>query len=117
VAVFDYRYILSFACPPGMACLTPYGLGDPDRGEFTRGADRRVVTSYFRLGLDCMHHGGPERFIMIFDSPLDGIHGVTLAPVMMGDLQYELTYLDGDLASAGTAEVIGLQWEDPGRRD
>jgi hypothetical protein len=116
VVVFDYRYVLSFFCPPGMACLTPYGLGDPDRGEFTRGADQRVVTSYFRLGLDCMHHGGPERFIMIFDNPLDGIHGVTLAPEMMGGMQYELTYLDENLASAGTSIVTDLQWADPGRQ-
>jgi hypothetical protein len=114
VAVFDYRYILSFACPPGMACLTPYGLGDPDRGEFTRGAGQRVVTSYFRLGLDCMHHGGPERFIMIFDAPLNGMYGVTLARVM-NEMQYELTYLDQDLDSAGTSEVVDLQWNDPGR--
>jgi hypothetical protein len=116
VVVFDYRYLLSFTCPPGMGCLTPYGLGDPDRGEFTRGADQRVVTDYFHLGLDCMHHGGPERFIMIFDDPLNGIYGVTLAPETMGDMQYELTYLDEDLASSGTSEVIDLQWSDPGRQ-
>lgn len=107
---------IAAATGPGMACLTPYGLGDPDRGEFTRGADQRVVTSYFHLGLDCMHHGGPERFIMIFDAPLDGLHGVTLAPMMMGGMQYELTYLDEDLASAGTEEVTDLQWADPGRQ-
>ncbi len=114
VVVFDYRYILSFLCPPGMACLTPYGLGDPDRGEFTRGADQRVVTNYFRLGLDCVHHGGPNRFIMIFDAPLNGVHGVTLAPQTPGGFQYDITYLDENLALSDTAEVTNLQWTDPG---
>jgi hypothetical protein len=114
VVVFDYRYILSFLCPPGMDCLTPYGLGDPERGEFTRGADQRVVTDYFRLGLACAHHGGPESFIMIFDTPLDGIHGVTLARRTIASSEYNLTYLDEHLALAATAEVTDLHWNDPG---
>jgi hypothetical protein len=114
VAVFDYRYILSFTCPPGLGCLTPYGLGDPSRGELTRAAGQRVVDDYFSLGLDCMHHGGPERFIMVFDAPLDGVHGVTLAPDPTA--HYELTYLDEDLAASATEEVVDLQWTDPGRR-
>jgi len=112
--VFDYRYVLSFYCPPGMACMTPYGAGDPKRGELTRGAGQRVVDSYFRLGLACAHHGGPDRFIMIFDQPLDGIHGVTLMPDQMGGTSYQIDYLDEQLAVSHTEPVTTITWDDPG---
>lgn len=112
--VFDYRYVLSFSCPPGMACLTPYGLGDPERGEFTRRADQRTVDSYFRLGLACAHHGGPDRFLMIFDEPLGGIHGVTLMPDQMGGMDYQVAYLDEQLAVTATEPVTTITWDDPG---
>lgn len=112
--VFDYRYLLSFDCPPGMACLTPYGLGDPKQATFTRDADQRTVTSYFRLGLACAHHGGPDRFLVIFDTPLDGVHGLTLVPVPMGGMDYQIEYLDQGLDVAATEPVTTISWDDPG---
>ena len=37
IVEFEYYYVLSFTCPPGMGCITPNGLGDVSKAVFTRG--------------------------------------------------------------------------------
>jgi len=111
---FEYFYLLSFYCPPGMACMTPNGLGDVIRGVFTGGSGERVVDSYFRTGLACGHHAGPNRFLMFFDEQLGGVHGIELAPQIQGGANYQLIYLGENLASIRIEEVVDITWDDPG---
>ncbi|MBW1810588.1 MAG: hypothetical protein JRJ87_20515 [Deltaproteobacteria bacterium] len=111
VIEFEYYYILSFTCPPGMACLTPYGLGDISKAVFTSGADVRSVENYFRYGLSCGHHEGPKRFMVFFEQALGDIRGVELAPEIQGGINYKLTYLGQNLAVIATEDVVDISWD------
>jgi hypothetical protein len=110
---FEYYYVLSFTCPPGMACLTPYGLGDVSKAVFTSGAEVRSVDNYFRYGLRCGHHDGPYSFMAFFELALGNIHGVELVRKTMGGGIYELIYLDQDLAFISREDVVDITWDDP----
>jgi len=111
IVEFESYYILSFTCPPGMACLTPYGLGDVSKAVFTSGADVRSVENYFRYGLSCGHHEGPKRFMVFFEQALGDIRGVELAPEIQGGINYKLTYLGQNLAVISTEDVVDISWD------
>jgi hypothetical protein len=73
-----------------------------------RGQDERETTDYYGLALSCMHHGFPRTFLMVFDQPLDGIHGVVLDDDQ--PIPAEVRYLDADLSVVSTENVDSITY-------
>jgi len=83
-------------------------VGDPSRGRFVRAQDERETTDYYGLALSCVHHGFPRTFLMVFDQPLDGIHGVVLDDQAN---PAEVRYLDADLSPVDTQAVENIAYD------
>lgn len=104
---FDYYYYEGCEKRVGPGFCPEY-FGDSTRGFFVRGQDERETIGYYDLALSCVHHGPPRTFLMVFDSPLDGFHGVAL------DGQSnpaELSYLDANLSVLSTEEVESITFD------
>ncbi|MBW2702715.1 MAG: hypothetical protein JRF33_17990 [Deltaproteobacteria bacterium] len=104
---FDYYYYEGCAKSVGEGICPTY-YGDPSRGCFVRGQDERETTDFFGLALSCIHHGFPRTFLMVFDSPLEGIHAVVL------DDQpnpAELRYLDTNYSVLSTVAVESITYD------
>jgi len=106
--VFDYYYYEGCALWIGDG-LCPMYMGDPSKGRFERGQDERVVNDFFSLALECAHHGPPRYFLMVFDQPLDGIHGIILDHD--GPTPAEVHYLDADLSDISVSPVQDIVYE------
>lgn len=107
-----FEYFFGDACatlPPFSAGICPANHGDPSLGRFTRGGDVREVTNYFGLALSCMHHGGPAFFVMMFDTPLGDVHGVSLDTVSYQPAR--LQYLDVAMQVQSSSDIASISFE------
>jgi len=105
---FDYYFYEGCAKTIGDGICPTY-YGDPSRGRFVRAQSVRETTDYYGLALSCAHHGLPMTFLMVFDQPLDGIHGVVLDDQAYPEA--EVRYLDADLSPVSAEAVENITYD------
>jgi hypothetical protein len=107
-----FEFFFADACalfPPFSAGICPANHGDPSLGRFNRASDTRAVNDYFGLALSCMHHGGPAFFVMMFDTPLGEIYGVSLDTVSYQPARFQ--YLDASMEILSSSDAVSVTYE------
>ncbi len=73
--------------------------------EFVRGQERREVDDFFRLAYVAGQHNWFQKFIIMFDQPVDSVYGLLVDETSMTSGAEQKQYLDADLNVIDTAAV------------
>ncbi|MBN2498617.1 MAG: hypothetical protein JXR96_28765 [Deltaproteobacteria bacterium] len=81
--------------------------------RFERGADVREQADHFRLNYTAVHHNWGQKFLIVFDEPLDDVHGLLLHEGIgtWGEVcvARHIQYLDASLEVTGEVEIESYQ--------
>jgi len=73
--------------------------------EFIRGQERREVGDFFRMAYTASQHNWYQKFIVMFDQPVDSVCGLLVDETSMTSGAEQLKYLDADLNEIGSAAI------------
>ncbi|MBN2496032.1 MAG: hypothetical protein JXR96_15675 [Deltaproteobacteria bacterium] len=81
--------------------------------RFERGAEFREQSDHFRLNYSAVHHNWGQKFLIVFDEPLGGVHGLLLHEGIgtWGEvcLARHVQFLDASLEATGEVEIDSYQ--------
>ena len=97
-------------CPPDMICAGGSGEGEVIFARFERGQETREQSDFFKTAFTAVHHLGGQSYIVMFDQPVDTVHGIAVIRDPMGGEGNDLSYLDADLNVIGTSEITFREW-------
>lgn len=97
-------------CPPDMICAGGSGEGEVIFARFERGQETREQGDFFKTAFTAVHHLGGQSYIVMFEQPLDPVHGIAVIRDPMGGEGDDLSYLDAGLNVIGTSEITFREW-------
>jgi hypothetical protein len=85
-------------CPPDNVCSGQAVMGEVVAASFVRDTTRREVDDFFHLGFTHKHHGNFDySYLVLFDQPVDSIHGLWIPEPETSIAPIEVKYLDGEM--------------------
>ena len=97
-------------CSPDMICAGGSGEGEVVFARFERGQTVREVDEFFQTAFTAVHHLGGQSYVVVFEQPVDAIHGIAVIRDPMGGEGEDLSYLDADLNVIETSEITFREW-------